>query len=115
MQRREAVDVFAKFTAGAAVATGLVAGTTTQEAKALDMDSFEKSLIDKDTTECNPKLDSKCIPKLTPDEALCKYGVPGADARTAACVRVRDAGGQLPGSKTGERSTAGWVNNPIAL
>mmetsp|Transcript_21186 Transcript_21186/g.36425 ORF Transcript_21186/g.36425 Transcript_21186/m.36425 type:complete len:164 (+) Transcript_21186:56-547(+) len=118
MQRREIFEeVVSKITVGAAAATaGVIIGSTkSQEACALDMDSFEKSLIEKDTTQCNPKLDSKCIPKLTADEALCKYGVPGADARTAACRRVRDAGGLLPTSKGGERNTAGWVNNPIAL
>lgn len=104
MQRREIVDIIAKATVGAAV-PGLVG--MPRKADALDMDSFEKSLIEKDTAECNPKLDSKCVPKLTADEALCKYGVPGADARTAACRRVRDAGGQLPGGKkAGERNTA---------
>lgn len=112
MQRREIVDTIAKAAFGAVV-PGLIG--IAQKADALDMESFEKSLIEKDTTECNPKLDSKCVPKLTADEALCKYGVPGADARTAACRRVRDAGGQLPSSKAGERNTAGWVNNAIAL
>ena len=44
---------------------------------ALDMESFENSLIEKDTTQCNSKEDPKCIPKLSGDEALCKYGVSG--------------------------------------
>ena len=105
MQRRDIIDIFAQAT---------VLGTAAA-ANALDMDSFENSLLEKDTTQCDPKRDPKCIPKLTPDEALCKYGVSGSDARTAACKRVRDAGGLLPTSKPGERNTAGWVNNPIAL
>ena len=106
--RREIINIFTKSTIGA-----LLIGTST-ESNALDMDSFENSLIEKDTTECNSK-DPKCIPKLTADEALCKYGVSGADERTKACRRVRDAGGQLPGSKKGERSTQGWLNGDIAL
>lgn len=112
MQRREIVDMFTKATIGAGVAT--LVGST-QEANALDMDSFEKSLIDKDTSDCDPNLDRKCTPKLTADEALCKYGVPGSDSRGAACRRVRDAGGLLPGAKKGERDIKGWVDNPIAL
>ena len=39
----------------------------------------------------------------------------GTDARVAACKRVRDAGGQLPSAKKGERSTQGWLNGDIAL
>jgi len=107
--RREIINIFTKATVGA-----VLIGTSTESANALDMDSFENSLIEKDTTECDSK-DPKCIPKLTADEALCKYGVSGADERTKACRRVRDAGGQLPGSKKGERSTSGWLNGDIAL
>ena len=112
MERREMIDMFSKAAVGAGVAT--LVGST-QEANALDFDSFEKSLIDKDTSDCDPNLDRKCAPKLTADEALCKYGVSGADARSQACRRVRDAGGILPGAKKGERDIKGWVNNPIAL
>ena len=111
MQRREIVDMFTK-AVGAGLAT--LVGST-HEANALDMDSFEKSLIDKDTSDCDPNLDRKCTPKLTADEALCKYGVPGSDSRGAACRRVRDVGGRLPGAKKFERDVKGWVDNPIAL
>ena len=112
MERREMIDMFTKAAVGAGVAT--LVGST-QVANALDFDSFEKSLIDKDTSDCDPNLDRKCAPKLTADEALCKYGVSGANARSEACRRVRDAGGILPGAKKGERDIKGWVNNPIAL
>ncbi|KAL9188101.1 hypothetical protein ACHAXT_006479 [Thalassiosira profunda] len=113
MQRRELVDIFANAAVGAAVAATI--GASPPAAHALDFDAFEQGEVARDTAQCNPKLDPKCAPKLTPDEALCKYGVPGADARTAACRRVRDAGGLLPNSKTGERNVKGWVDNPIAL
>ncbi|KAL7535229.1 hypothetical protein ACHAXR_006371 [Thalassiosira sp. AJA248-18] len=106
--RREIIDIFAK---AVTIGTAL----TIPSANALDMDSFEKSLIEKDTTQCDSKQDRKCIPKLTADEALCKYGVSGADSRTEACRRVRDSGGQLPTSKPGERMTMGWLNGDIAL
>lgn len=43
------------------------------------------------------------------------YVLTGTDARVAACKRVRDAGGQLPSAKKGERSTQGWLNGDIAL
>ena len=110
MQRREVIDIVKQVALGAAITGGFNNG-----ANALDFDAFEKADLDKDTKECNPKLDPKCTPKLTPDEALCKYGVPGANERTKACYRVRESGGSLPSSKAGERNTAGWVNNPIAL
>ena len=106
IQRRDLIEIATKAT---------ILGTATSTAQALDMDSFVNSQLEKDTTECDSKLDPKCIPKLTPDEALCKYGVSGSDARLAACKRVRDVGGLLPTSKPGERNTAGWVNNPIPL
>ena len=106
MQRRDIINIFAQAT---------ILSTAGTAAHALDMDSFINNQLEKDTVDCNSKLDPKCIPKLTADEALCKYGVSGSDARLAACKRVRDAGGLLPTSKPGERNTAGWVNNPIPL
>ena len=99
-------------TLGLVVATAAAPGA----ARALDFDAFEKTLLDEDTSGCDPRLDVKCIPPLTHDEALCKYGVAGATERTAACRRVRDAGGKLPTkSAAGERSTMGWLNGDIAL
>jgi hypothetical protein len=50
--------------------------------------------LEADTTNCDPKRDPKCIPKLNSDEALCKYGQSGA-ARGEACKRVKEAGGSL--------------------
>lgn len=119
--RRSFLVDFSKLAAGCVVpAVAIVAITATSYhssvAHALDFDAFERGEIATDTEECNPRLDPKCIPKLTHDEALCKYGVVGATERTAACRRVRDAGGQLPNaSKAGERSTMGWLNGDIAL
>ena len=106
MQRRDIINIFTQAT---------ILSTASTAVHALDMDSFINNQLERDTVDCNSKLDPKCIPKLTADEALCKYGVSGSDARLTACKRVRDAGGLLPTSKPGERNTAGWVNNPIPL
>jgi hypothetical protein len=72
---------------------------------ALDYDAFTNSELDKDTKNCNPKVDPKCAPKMTQDEALCKYGQSG-NARGEACKRFKASGGQLPTS-TKERSLGG--------
>jgi len=72
---------------------------------ALDMDTFMNSELQKDTTNCDPKKDRKCVPKLSADEALCKYGQSG-DARGEACKRVKAAGGSLPGAAK-EKSLGG--------
>jgi hypothetical protein len=50
--------------------------------------------IEADTKNCDPKRDPKCIPKLTADEALCKYGQSGT-ARGEACKRVKAGGGKI--------------------
>jgi hypothetical protein len=55
---------------------------------------------------CDPKRDSKCIPKLSPDEALCKYGQSG-NARGEACKRVKESGGVLPQSLGPVKSLGG--------
>jgi hypothetical protein len=52
---------------------------------ALDMDAFIQSELKSET--CNPKVDKKCAPKLSEDEALCKYGQPSAGTG-AACLRA---------------------------
>lgn len=72
---------------------------------ALDIEAFANSELDKDQKNCNPKFDPKCAPKLTQDEALCKYGQSG-NARGEACKRVKQAGGELP-QATKERSLGG--------
>jgi hypothetical protein len=51
--------------------------------------------LESDTKNCDPSKSTKCIPKLTDDEALCKYGQSG-NARAEACKRVKGAGGALP-------------------
>jgi hypothetical protein len=53
--------------------------------------------LEKDLKNCNPKTDKKCIPELTKDEAMCKYGQSG-NARGEACKRVKEGGGPLPGA-----------------
>uniref|UniRef100_A0A7S2E299 Uncharacterized protein n=1 Tax=Helicotheca tamesis TaxID=374047 RepID=A0A7S2E299_9STRA len=103
VDRREAIR---SFLGGAAfVAISSVGGA--QEANALDMDAFANAQLAADTENCDPKRDSKCIEKLTDDEALCKYGQGGGKARTEACKRVRAAGGKLPGSDPKVKSLGG--------
>lgn len=62
--------------------------------------------LESDTKNCDPKRDAKCIPKLSQDEALCKYGQSG-DARGEACKRVKAAGGKLPQSNGPVKSLGG--------
>eukprot|EP00588_Corethron_pennatum_P012212 CAMPEP_0194264922 /NCGR_PEP_ID=MMETSP0169-20130528/286_1 /TAXON_ID=218684 /ORGANISM="Corethron pennatum, Strain L29A3" /LENGTH=143 /DNA_ID=CAMNT_0039005267 /DNA_START=84 /DNA_END=515 /DNA_ORIENTATION=+ len=73
---------------------------------ALDFDAFANSQIEEDTKQCNPKLDPKCIPKLTSDEALCKYGQSG-NARGEACERVKASGKALPDTGKQGKSLGG--------
>ena len=96
--RRRFIGNFGAFVTGTIVSLpGVVS--------ALDFEAFEKGEIAADTKNCNPKLDPKCQPNLSPDEALCQYGNSGK-ARGEACRRVRDAGGKLPEVKK-ERSLGG--------
>lgn len=97
--RREFVSKFAKV-ASAAVLVGGTAG-----ANGLDFDAFAAGEVAKDVEKCNPKLDPKCIPKLSDDEALCQYGGSG-QKRGEACRRVKQAGGTLPEVKK-EKSLGG--------
>jgi hypothetical protein len=73
---------------------------------ALDMDAFMNAELDNDKKRCNPKFDPKCAPKLTSEEALCKYGQSG-DARAEACKKFKQQGGKLPTTATKERSLGG--------
>ena len=68
--------------------------------ESLHANCFCRNQLEADTKNCDPKRDPKCIPKLSSDEALCKYGQSGT-ARGEACKRVKDAGGTLdkPGSQ----------------
>ena len=65
---------------------------------ALDMDAFANTELENDTKFCDPKRDPKCAPKMTSDEALCKYGQTG-NARGEACKRFKATGGKMPASQ----------------
>ncbi|EJK65948.1 hypothetical protein THAOC_13151 [Thalassiosira oceanica] len=99
VDRREFASRFAILASGAVLAGDIVG------ANALDFDAFEKGEVEKDVEKCNPKLDPKCIPKLSDDEALCQYGGSG-QKRGEACRRVKQAGGTLPEVKK-EKSLGG--------
>ena len=51
------------------------------------MDAFANSQIEADKKNCDPKRDPKCAPKLSEDEALCRFGSP-TPATGQACVRA---------------------------
>lgn len=87
------------------LAVGAAVSVAPKTAFGLDMDAFMNSELEKDQKNCDPKKDPKCIPKLSADEALCKYGQSG-NARGEACKRVKAAGGELPGAKK-EKSLGG--------
>merc|ERR1712232_343849 len=73
---------------------------------ALDMDAFMNAELDKDTKNCDPKKDPKCLPKLSADEAMCQYGQSG-EKRGEACKRVKAAGGSVGGNGKAGKSLGG--------
>jgi hypothetical protein len=85
---------------------GSIAFLGVSSANALDMDAFANSQLEADEKNCNPKVDPKCAPPMTKDEALCKYGQSG-EARGDACKRVKQAGGSLPSAKPQGKSLGG--------
>lgn len=85
---------------------GAIAVAAPAAVLALDMDAFANGQIEADTKNCDPKKDPKCIPKLSADEALCKYGQSG-NARGEACRRVKAAGGEMPSAKPQGKSLGG--------
>lgn len=89
--RRDALRRMFEYT----IVGGAVISFQSSGASALDMDAFMNQELKNDEAKCNPKLDPKCIPKLSADEALCKYGQ-GGNAKIEACKRVKSAGGSLP-------------------
>jgi hypothetical protein len=90
--------------AGATVAA-FASSSASTPSYALDMDAFMNSELEKDQKSCNPKTDPKCAPKMTSDEALCKYGQSG-NARAEACKKFKQTGGELP-SVSKEKSLGG--------
>ena len=85
----------------AGVFAAMVAFTPVVAANALDMDAFANAQIEADVKNCDPKRDPKCIPKLSPDEALCKYGQSGR-VKSEACKRVKAAGGDITQAPQGK-------------
>ena len=75
-------------------------------ANALDMDAFMNAELASDLKNCDPKRDPKCIPKLSEDEALCKYGQ-GGKARGEACQRIKSQGKEVPKAAPGGKSLGG--------
>lgn len=69
-------------------------------ASALDVDAFANNELANDTKNCNAKLDPKCVPKLSTDEALCQYGQ--GKAKQEACKQVRASGGTVSSKPAGK-------------
>ena len=74
-------------------------------ANALDMDAFMNAELASDEKNCDPKRDPKCIPKLSEEEALCKYGQ--GKAKSEACKKIRDQGKEVPQAAAGGKSLGG--------
>ena len=68
---------------------GLVSAFTPCHALALDMDAFVNSELASDKAACNPKLDPKCAPKMSEDEAMCKVRVEGASTEPGLALISR--------------------------
>lgn len=79
--RREVFNIALQRTLVTTTATTIITSSLVppKTARALDYDAFESSIITKDS--------SKLQPKLNDDEALCKYGAPGK-AMGEACSRA---------------------------
>ena len=54
---------------------------------ALDMDAFMQKELDSDAQNCDEKTDKRCKPKLTDDQALCRFGQPSKETGEA-CLRA---------------------------
>lgn len=88
------------------MATIFLSTLAASSANALDMDAFMNAELANDLKNCDPKRDPKCVPKLSEDEALCKYGQ-GGKARAAACTKVKSEGKELPSASPQGKSLGG--------
>jgi len=94
-------DILSRRNAMGGIASILFSGSViavaspSSKANALDMDAFINAELASDAKNCDPKKDPKCVPKLSEEEALCKYGQ-GGKAKSEACRKVRSEGKELP-------------------
>ena len=88
------------------MATIFLSTLAASNANALDMDAFMNAELANDLKNCDPKRDPKCVPKLSDDEALCKYGQSGK-ARGEACTKVKAGGKELPSAAPQGKSLGG--------
>jgi hypothetical protein len=75
---------FAHLTTQVAVGASVLA-TNSQSSVALDMDAFAQKELSSE--KCDERTDKKCQPKLTEDQALCRFGQPSKETG-AACLRA---------------------------
>ncbi len=64
----------------------VTAAIPSQPSYALDMDAFIQKELSNDS--CDDRVSKKCQPKLTDDEALCRFGQP-SQATGEACLRAK--------------------------
>ena len=88
------------------MATIFLSTLAVSKANALDMDAFMNAELASDAKNCDPKRDPKCIPKLSEQEALCKYGQ-GGKARAEACKQMRSEGKEIPAAAPQGKSMGG--------
>lgn len=67
------------------VVVGAAIVATSTSAQALDMDAFIQRELSSEV--CDDKLDKKCQPKLSDDQALCRFGQPSQETGEA-CLRA---------------------------
>lgn len=76
---------FGRFSATASAAALATTLPTISAANALDMEAFaSKELAD---SSCDDRVSKKCMPKLSDDEALCRFGSPSTKTGEA-CLRA---------------------------
>lgn len=63
----------------------VIAGAAPTASMALDIDAFMQKELD--TGTCSESTDKKCQPKLTEDQALCRFGQPSKKTGEA-CLRA---------------------------
>lgn len=76
---------FSQLAFGASALAVVNSHITQQPALALDMDAFVQKELSNEV--CDERTNKKCMPKLTDDQALCRFGQPSKETGEA-CLRA---------------------------